>query len=200
MGVAGGGVAVLCLLVGHPGLGGVFGLLAIALSALGLAPRQDREPPVDPLARAGAMLLDLGLLGGIVARAAAVGSGLTLVLGLVDLVLCAWLPYLKAWAPSGLIPPHAGFWRRAERLTIVMLGAVTGRLAYALAMVALVGVLDAVFRLERLRTGPGRRWHPKFLEPLVADDGTLEPVVRYGSLLLAILLLAVLPQQAGWRF
>lgn len=189
--------------VNHPGLGGLLGAIALLVGELGKVPRgPSGETRVDPLARGLNHLVDLVLVGGIVAAAAGDDSGVRVLLGLLALGVLAWLPYLDAVAAPGASARRAGLWHRPERLAVLLLGALLGRLLIALLLVVVVGVLDAWQKLERVRPAPDTDTPagPSFLSPLLRADGSLQPIVRWGSLLLAVLLLLVLPQADGWHF
>ena len=93
-------------------------------------------------------------------------------------------------------------WTRADRLGLILLGALIGRPGTALLCVAVVGLLDAWLRIERLDMPAGMKPEPQasWLKHILREDGSLEPVVRWVSLALCAIALFILPISNTWRF
>ncbi len=186
-------VAAVLFALHYPVIGAIVGLLALAASELSSGAAPEVTPDATHLPAALRLPVDLLIAAGIVAGLATTApvSPALVLLGLLVLGLVAWLPHLKAIAPNTRLAPDAGIWRRPERLGILLLGALLGRMLPALLLVALVGALDAWVRLDRLDdAGSGG---PPFLRPLLQADGRLVPAVRWGTLAIATLILLVLP-------
>ena len=149
-------LAALCFVVDHPGLAGVLGLVGLLLGEIARASAGTDEPLVDALN----VLSDTAIAAGYVGAAVVAESGICVLLGLLALILLAWLPNLVG-----------------------------------------AGTADAWLAIDRLaRIGLPPRTRPAFLDALLGADGSIQPLLRWGSLLIALLLLVVLPQGDGWRF
>jgi hypothetical protein len=191
--------AAFVLFMGHPGLGGILGLAALLASEASLlragAGAGAGEGGEDlAFARAAAPVVDLlvaaGLVGGTAGRYAPAAVALA---GTV-LALLAWLLVLDARREG------VGPWTRADRLLVLLLGALLGRPVPALAALLVVGGLDAWWRLERLSFPAGFEPASRLPRALLGEDGRLAPAVRWGSLAAAVALFLVLPQSGSWRF
>lgn len=190
-------LAVLCYVVEHPGLAGVLGLIGLLLGEIASAPPGDEPPLVGALN----LLCDLAIAAGYVAAAALAHSGLCVLLGLLTLVLFAWLPYLAVRSPAGTDSASRTLWRRPERLVVLLLGGLLAHPVVPLLLVVAAGFADAWLALDRLaRVDKPPRARPAFLDALLRPDGSIQPLLRWGSLLIALLLLVVLPHGEGWRF
>jgi hypothetical protein len=191
-------VAAASLGLRHPGLGGLLGLLALLASSLAETPTEAGAPR-GPFALGLAYLCDLLLAVGFVAYGAATDDPLLLVLGFGVLLVLALLPYLDALARDGEVATGRALWRRADRLALLLLGHGLGRPGPALVAVLLVGALDAWLRLRSLAS-PRPLPVPATLDALLDAEGRVRPLARWGSLLVVLLLLLVLPRGAAWRF
>ncbi len=182
--VAVAGLAGVLLLLGHPRLAGGFALAALLLSELSLA-RPEATGTGAALAFVLAPAVDLLVAGGLVARAANASSDALALLALLVLLLVAWLPTLDG--ARGDAGPR-GLWLRADRLGVLALACLLDRILLGLVLVAAVGLLDAWVGLSR-HARPGVDRAPRFLAPLLDARGSLLPVARWGSLVVAALLL-----------
>lgn len=193
-------VATFALVVDHPGLAGLLGLLTVLVGEVARQPAESAAT-ADPRAPAFVLLADLTLGASLVLAGAAAENTILVLLGLAVVGVLAWLPYLKALGRPTRIAARTGLWRRAERLGVLMVGLLLGHPVIAQLLVLIVGVFDAWVRIVRLApSGAPHRTPPPFLTPLLDADGALQPLVRWGSLALAVLLLLVLPRPDGWRF
>jgi hypothetical protein len=205
------GLAAVCFVLDHPGLAGVLGLIALLLGEISLAPSEPvPDSPPRPFVSGLNVLTDMVLAGAVATAAMGRNAGAEFLLGLVVMGLFAWLPYLDSLQP---VPaPRAGttLWRRFERVGILLLGAVLGHPFLGPLLVAAVGVIDAWLAMDRLARLPGTTMTdaekpepkpiPAFLGALLRPDGSLQPLVRWGSLVIAVLLMLVLPRAGSWRF
>jgi hypothetical protein len=190
-------LAALCFVVNHPGLAGVLGLVGLLLGEIARASAGTDEPLVDALN----VLSDTAIAAGYVGAAVLAASGISVLLGLLALILLAWLPYLAARSPAGMDTAARTLWRRPERLAVLLLGALLAHPVVPLVLVVGAGIADAWLAIDRLaRIGQPPRTRPAFLDALLGADGSIQPLLRWGSLLIALLLLFVLPQGDGWRF
>ncbi len=187
----------------HPGLASILGFVALISGELSLVRVQPQSRESADLAKCLNPLVDLliaaGLVGGIVGRQPPV----VVVFALIVLVLNAWLPLLTALAGPSRIPTTTGLWQRADRLGILLAGALLGRLGPALFVLATIMVLDAWLRLERLDQPlglPQAQQGPQGLEQIIRPDGTFVPVVRWASIAATLVILVVLPASDLWRF
>jgi len=193
-------LATLCYVVLHPGLAGVLGLIALGLSEVALVRRAGAEPPETWVGGLN-LLTDLAIPLGYVAAAAVDESGVRLLFALLVLLLFAWLPYLEAIAPEGVLAPGKTFWRRPERLGVLLVGGLLAPPLVVLLLVCAAGGIDASLAGDRLaRIGREPRTRPAFLDALLKPDGSIHPLLRWGSLVIVLLLLLVLPQGEAWRF
>ena len=190
-------LAAVLFALAYPRLAAGLGILALLASELSLLPPRGEAASSSGLARALAPPVDLLLGAGIVAAAAMATptAHATVLLGLLVLILLAWLPTLGPLppAPASADSPgaRAGIWRRTERVGLLLLGALLGRLVPALLLVLVVGSVDVWLRIDRLQDDA--KGGPAFLRPLLQDDGRLVPAVRWGTLAIALLVLLVLP-------
>ena len=190
-------LAALCYVVDHPGLAGVLGLIGLLLGEIARAPAGAEPPLVGALD----FLADLAIPAGYIAAAALAESGVCVLLGILALILFAWLPYLAARSPADMDTAARTLWRRPERLAVLLLGGLLAHPVVPLLLVVVAGVADAWLALDRLaRIGKPPRTRPAFLDALLRPDGSIQPLLRWGSLLIALLLLVVLPHGEGWRF
>lgn len=194
--------AAFVFLVGHPGLGGVLGLMALLLGELSMVPPFADKP--EPLALAASLnpLVDLLTAAGVAGYVAGWLSPFLLVLALAVCVLFAWLPLLKASAGQERMAPSAGLWRRGDRMAILLIGVLLGRLGPALVVILAIGILDAWLRVERIGHPAGVHADigPRFARRVLNPDGSFLPAVRWGTLGVTLLALWLLPQSATWRF
>ena len=196
------GTAALVFMLGHPGLGGVLGLMALLLGELSLVPpRADRPEPL-PLAASLNPLVDLLTAAGVAGYVAGWLSPFVLVLTLATCVLIAWLPLLKASAGHERMALSAGLWRRGDRMAILLFGVLLGRLGPALVVILLIGILDAWLRVERVGHPAGLHADigPRLARRVLNADGSFVPAVRWGTLAITFIALWLLPQSTSWRF
>ena len=190
-------LAALCYVVEHPGLAGVLGLVGLLLGEIARAPATDEVPLVEAFD----LLADLAIAAGYVGAAVQAESGICTLLGLLALILFAWLPYLEARSPAAMDTPARTLWRRPERLAVLLVGGLLAHPVVPLLLVVTAGLADAWLAVDRLaRVGQPPRTRPAFLDALLRPDGSIQPLLRWGSLLIALLLLVVLPRAADWRF
>lgn len=190
-------LAALCYVVLHPGLAGVLGLIGLLLGEIARAAEDAPAPLVDALN----VLSDLAVAAGVVGAAIRTDSGLAVLLGILALILFAWLPYLAARSPVDVDVGARTFWRRPERVAVLLVGGLLAHPVFPLLLVVAAGVADAWLGLDRLaRAGLPPRTRPAFLDALLGADGSIQPLLRWGSLLIALLSLFVLPRGEAWRF
>ena len=194
--------AAFVFLLGHPGLGGVLGLIALLLGELSMVPPHADRPESLPLAASLNPLVDLVTAAGVAGYVAGWLSPLLLVLTLAVYVLFAWLPLLKASAGAERMASSAGLWRRGDRMAILLFGVTLGRLGPALIVLLVVGALDAWLRVERIGHPAGVHADigPRFARRVLNPDGSFVPAVRWGTLAVAFVALWLLPQSETWRF
>lgn len=197
-----GGGAALTFFADHCGMAAALGMVALALGDLSLVPTANDALARNARAHLLLPLTDLLMIAGLVAGVAERHAPVVVLLALLVLVLTAWLPYLRSMAAVRGMPPVEALWGRTERLGIVLLGALTGRLAPALLAVTLVGALEAWSRAQRLESPPGLAPVDQWLETrhIRNPDGSMNPAVRWGSLTLIVVALVLLPQSNAWRF
>lgn len=196
------GTAALVFLLGHPGLGGALGLIALLLAELSMVPPHADRPDALPLAACLNPLVDLLTAAGVIGYAAGWLSPFVLVLSLLTCVLLAWLPLLKASAGKDRLAPTAGLWQRGDRMAILLFGVLLGRLGPALIVILVIGLVDAWLRVERIGHPAGIHADigPKWARHILAPDGSFVPAVRWGTLGLTFVALWLLPQSSAWRF
>jgi hypothetical protein len=194
--------AAFVFLLGHPGLGGVLGLMALVLGELSMVPPFADKP--EPLALAASLnpLVDLLTAAGVAGYVAGWLSPFLLVLSLAVCVLLAWLPLLKASAGTDRMARSAGLWRRGDRMAILLFGVLLGRLGPALLVILAIGILDAWLRVERIGHPAGVHADigPRFAQHVLNRDGSFVPAMRWGTLALTFVALWLLPQSTTWRF
>ena len=199
--VAAGGAAFL-LLVSHPGLGALFGLVALAASELAQIRQPAPAPDTTRLGRGLTPLADLLIVGGMFGGIATQQKAPMIGLAFLVVMLLAWLPMLRSNAGQMRLADAAELWRRSERMAILLIAILLGRPGPALMMILVVCGLEAWLRVERLAV-PLSLQAPPLPEPLrhvIGDDGTLTPVARGVTFGLTLLLILALPQSAYWRF
>lgn len=190
-------LAALCYVVEHPGLAGLLGLIGLLLGEIARAPVGDESPLVGAVN----VLSDLVVVAGFLGAAVQSGSGICVLLSILALILFAWLPYLAARSPAEMDTAARTLWRRPERLAVLLVGGILAHPVVPLLLVVVAGLADAWLAIDRLaRVGLPPRGRPAFLDALLRPDGSIQPLLRWGSLLIALLLLIVLPQGEGWRF
>lgn len=196
------GTATFVFLLGHPGLGGILGLIALLMGELSLVPPHADRPEPLPLAASLNPLVDLLTMAGVTGYVAGWLSPFLLVLMLGAWVLIAWLPLLKASAGASRMASTAGLWRRGDRMAILLFGVLLGRLGPALVVVLLIGALDAWLRVERVGHPAGIHADigPRIARHVLNPDGSFVPAVRWGTLAVTFIALWLLPQSTTWRF
>ena len=189
------------LLIGHAGMGGGLGLIAVLVSELArvgqpLAPR-DASRLARSVCPALDVLLAAAVFGGIATRQGPPG----IALAFLALVLLAWLPVLRSTPGAVLIAETSGLWRRGERMGLLLLGVLLGREAPALVMIVAVCGLEAWLRVERLAApfGMQPRESSRFVEQVVGEDGSFTPTARWLTIGVTLLAILLLPQSAYWR-
>jgi hypothetical protein len=189
-------LAAFLLLIDHPGLGAILATVALLASELALVPAERQFGDVASLVRGLSPLVDLLFMVALVGGVLRDGSDVVWLLGLVVLVLQAWLAML------GRSRGMPGLWSRADRFAVLLLGALIGRIGPALLFVAAVGIVDAWLRVERLQIPAGLKPEVEvsWAKGVIRDDGSFEPMYRWITLGLAALTLFLLPIGAGWRF
>jgi hypothetical protein len=195
-------LAGLVLVIGHAGLAGIIGLIAVLAAELARMPQDEDGLHPDRPASALAQLVDLTIGAALVAVAAHEGSALLVALALGVLGVLAWLPFVDVSAPAETNGGRIGLWRRPNRLVVLTLGLVLGHPMLSQLLVLAAGILDGWLRVARLvrpDEGPAAGL-PPFLGSLMRPDGSIHPVVRWGSLLVVVLLFLVLPRGGGWQF
>ncbi len=201
-GVALGGIAAFVLLAGHPGLGGLLGLLAVLASELAVVPQTLPSGDVTRLVRGANPIIDVMLGAGVFGGMAMHQSAPMVLLAFLALVFLVWLPRLPAAGGLARFAENPGLLRRGESLGLLLLGVLLGRTAPALVMIIVVGGFDAWLRLERLAapvtmqaSGESRAW-PR----VITHDGSFTPMARWTAVGLTLLAMLVLPQSGAWRF
>jgi hypothetical protein len=194
--------AALVLLAHHPGIAAVLGFVALGASELARVPAGAVYRDTRTLARAVVPLVDLLFVAGVVGDVAGRSAPFVLFLALVVFVLEAWLPMLRAIGGPLRLADTSGLWTRSDRLTILLLGALIGRMGPALLFVGAVGILDAWLRLERIDLPAGVRpdLESSWARVLLREDGSFVSLARWISLGLAAILLLLLPISGVWRF
>lgn len=194
--------AALLLLVNHPGMAAILGLVSLIGSELAAVPAGPAFRDVRTIVRAVNPLLGLLFVAGIVGGPATQASPVLRALALVVFLLEAWLPILRAVAGPLRMTDETSLWTRADRLAVLLLGAFIGRIGPSLLFVAAIGILDAWFRVERLDLPAGVKPEVEisWLRHVVREDGSFVPVVRWTTLALAAMALFLLPAGATWRF
>lgn len=197
-----GGTAAFVLLAGHPGLGGVFALLALTASELAVVPQPLPARDMTRLVRGVNPMIDVVLGAGVFGGMAMHQSAPLVLLAFLALVLLVWLPRLPAASGLGRFADNPGLLRRGESLGLLLLGVLLGRPAPALIMIIAVGGLDAWLRLDRLaapvtmqEAGAAPAW-PR----IIGSDGSFTPMARWTAVGLTLLAMLVLPPTTGWRF
>lgn len=195
------GTALLVFVLGHAGIAAVLGVVALLSAELAVVPGYGQNA-ADPFNVGLNHLVDLLLVGGLAAGMAVTHAPIVVALAVLVLVLAAWLPLLKASSSTDRLPQTAGLWRRTDRMAVLLFGALLGQPIVALVVVAIVGLLDAWLRIERLDCPPGYtpkiEWAP--LRRIVRPDGSFVPAARWTLLGVTALLILVLPVDARWRF
>ncbi len=194
--------ATFLFVLDHPGIAAVLGALALLAGEVSLAPAGPEIRDASGLARALNPLVDLLMTAGLVVGLASHLSQVGFVLGMLVLVIGAWLPLLRALSGPTRMAADTGLWLRGERMGVLLAGAALGRLVPALAALALVGAFDAWLRVERLGQPPGfvSEIEPRLARQVLRPDGAFRPAWRWGSLGVLLVLLVLLPTGAEWRF
>jgi hypothetical protein len=188
-------------LAGHQGLGACMGVIAFVAGALAAVP-PSLPVQVGPtlavsLLPLGDFLLLAGFFGGLPRRYAPVVVGLAFLV----LVVGAWFPLALARANAARPAPVAVLWSRAERMGILLLGAMFGGEVPALLGLLAIQALDLWLHLDRIEPEPlttrtGSPWARVILGP----DGNLKPALRWGTLAATVAAIVLLPQSDAWRF
>jgi len=194
--------AACVLLLHHPGMAAILGFVALAAAELAKVPAGPAFRDAKIVIRSTEPLIGLLFVGGIVGGVAGRGSIVVLVLALIVFVVEAWLPLLRAVGGPLRLPDAAALWTHTDRLALLLLGALVGRIGPSLLFVAAIGLFDAWLRVERLAHPAGLQ--PKtdipWLKHILREDSTFEPVFRWLSLAAAALALFLLPVDATWMF
>lgn len=203
------GLGALCLIIEHPGLGAVAGLLALGAAWIATAPVPEGalEPGREagrPIALFAAHTLMPLLLGGAVMAAAAAGAPAHAGLAAWAAFVLLLLPLVRALGGEGTLTKGPLLWSWEERALALLAGMLLGHVGLTLFVTALVATGDLLLRLVLLY--PRRADRPALtgaLGRLFAPDGEPQPGVRLAcglSLALLVVLCVALGASEGWRF
>jgi hypothetical protein len=199
-GLALAGAASIAFLLGHVGMGGLLGLAALAGGELALAVPAPTLQAGRRVPQALNPVSDLLLAASYFAAVHASHPPAVAGLGFLALVLVAWLPLDER---NGSSPGGAsGLTRRADRLALLLLGALLGRPGPALLVLCAAAGADAGRRVASLGKPVGLPRSPA-REPAsfaFGPDGSLRPGLRWAAVAAVALLLFLFPVSAAWKF
>lgn len=202
----GAGLALLagaCFAISHAGIAGVLGLLAAFMLWVAQGPipeaHEGTRPP-RPFVHLLTGAADLCLVGGVALEGAAAGSVWRVLVAVLVLGLLMLLP--RAERTGGRA--SGNLWSPDERRLVLLISAMVGHTTLPLFLIVVVGSVDLCARLlasfAALKSPPPAEFLPPALRALYLPDGRAHPGVRIALALAMVLLLVLLPAEAGWRF
>ena len=203
------GLAGACFALAHPGVGALLAIPSIVLGwfARPESRRRDSDAVLDQSRKDAFVSLlsegiPLAIIGGMIMNAASDGSSFRTLILLIALGATLLLALTRALDGSERrLPEGPTLWSWAERLLVLTLGALMGKMGIAVFLVAGIGVLDLLIRLAMLRSNErGEEALPSPLRGLAQPSGEVQFGVRIATLLATLLLFVILPTAKDWRW
>lgn len=196
------GGAAFVFFTDHPGMAAIVGCVALVLAKISIFPAPQMPLAGDLRGRLFLPLTHLLMLAGLLAGVAERHAPVVAFTALLLLVVSAWIPLLEAHARFRGTSLLGALWGATDRLAVVLLGALTGRLTAGLVVALLMGAFEAWRLLDRMQSpagfAPSDQWLTR--HKIVGADQEVSPLARWGVLALAALALFLLPASPAWRF